>query len=332
MVGSSEAPITPEIIDGYATMSALATDEKLRRLDGTDTPDHRRASRPFGDNCGFTLAESTQQVILMDDELAIELGATIHGSVLDVFTNADGYKKSISSPGPGNYLTLVKAVASASRLLGEKAVTERSFIQAHGSSTPQNRVTESAIFDRVAKAFDIKRWPLAAVKAYVGHSLAAASGDQLISSLGVFKHGIIPGIKTLDKPADDVLHGRLAISNKDQVCDAAPEVAFLNSKGFGGNNATASILSPQRTLRMLETRYGKEIMVSYYERNGEVAKKSAEYNAAVLQGDYRIRYGFGRNMIDEKAIEIDKTMIRVPGYGQAIDLTNENIYKDMIDK
>jgi acetoacetyl-[acyl-carrier protein] synthase len=331
MVGSSEAPITPEVIDGYATMSALATDEKLRRLDGTDTPDHRRASRPFGDNCGFTLAESTQQVILMDDELAIELGATIHGSVLDVFTNADGYKRSISSPGPGNYLTLAKAVASASCLLGEKAVTERSFIQAHGSSTPQNRVTESAIFDRVAKAFDIKQWPLAAVKAYVGHSLAAASGDQLISSLGVFKHGIIPGIKTLDKPADDVLHGRLAISNKDQVCDAAPEVAFLNSKGFGGNNATASILSPQRTLRMLETRYGKEIMVSYYERNVEVAKKAAEYNAAVLQGDYRIRYGFGRNMIDEKAIEIDKTMIRVPGYGQAIDLTNENIYKDMID-
>jgi acetoacetyl-[acyl-carrier protein] synthase len=331
MVGSSEAPITPEVIDGYATMSALATDEKLRRLDGTDTVDHRRASRPFGENCGFTLAESTQQVILMDDELAIELGATIHGSVLDVFTNADGYKKSISSPGPGNYLTLAKAVASASSLLGEKAVTERSFIQAHGSSTPQNRVTESAIFDRVAEAFDIRQWPLAAVKAYVGHSLAAASGDQLINSLGVFKHGIIPGIKTLDKPADDVLHGRLAISNKDQVCGSAPEVAFLNSKGFGGNNATASILSPQRTLQMLETRYGKETMVSYYERNGAVAQKAAAYNVAALQGDYRIRYGFGCNMIDEKTIEIDKTMIRVPGYGQAIDLMNENIYNDMID-
>lgn len=332
MVGSSEAPITPEIIDGYATMSALATDEKLCRLDGTDTPDHRRASRPFGENCGFTLAESTQQVILMDDELAIELGATIHGSVLDVFTNADGYKKSISSPGPGNYLTLAKAVASASRLLGGKAIAERSFIQAHGSGTPQNRVTESAIFDCVAKAFDIKQWPLAAVKAYVGHSLAAASGDQLISSLGVFKHGIVPGIKTIDKPAADVMHERLSISSKDQICDVAPEVAFLNAKGFGGNNATASILSPQRTLDMLTTRYGKEVMVSYYERNDAVAKKAAEYNAAALQGDFRVRYGFGCNMIDEKAIEIDKMKINVPGYGQPIDLSNENIYKDMVGK
>ena len=30
---------------------------------------------PFGENCGFTMAESAQVVILMDDALALELGA-----------------------------------------------------------------------------------------------------------------------------------------------------------------------------------------------------------------------------------------------------------------
>jgi acetoacetyl-[acyl-carrier protein] synthase len=331
MVGSSEAPITPEVIDGYSTMSALATDEKLRRLDGAESPDYRRASRPFGDNCGFTLAESTQQVILMDDELALELGATIHGSVLDVFTNADGYKKSISSPGPGNYLTLAKAVASATSLLGEKAIAERSFVQAHGSSTPQNRVTESTILNRVAGAFGIKKWPVAAVKSYVGHSLAPASGDQLISTLGVFVHGVIPGIKTLDKVAEDVAQEYLAISKDDRHCGEIPEVAFLNSKGFGGNNATASILSPQRTLGMLEKRYGKEAMERYKEKNAGVKSASNEYHLSALQGNYRVRYGFGEDMVDENEIELTNKSISVPGCGQSIDLSNENLYKDMVD-
>jgi len=72
--GSSEAPVTPEIIEGFAVMSALGTDERLARLDGSDKCDHTRASRPFGENAGFTIGESSQYFVLMDDELAMELG------------------------------------------------------------------------------------------------------------------------------------------------------------------------------------------------------------------------------------------------------------------
>jgi len=146
VVGSSEAPILPEIIDGYSAMSALATDADLRKLEGispVNAPNHRRSSRPFGDNCGFTIAESCQYAVLMSDELAMELGAHIYGAVPAVYVNADGYKKSISAPGAGNYLTLAKSLGLARSLLGDEAVRHRSFIQAHGSSTPQNRVTES---------------------------------------------------------------------------------------------------------------------------------------------------------------------------------------------
>jgi len=131
--GISEAPVTPEVIEGFASMSALATDERLAKLDGIEQADHRRASRPFGENCGFTMGESAQYFVLMDDQLALELGAEIYAAVPDVFINADGFKKSISSPGAGNYITMAKAVASAQAIVGEEAIRQRSFIQAHAA-------------------------------------------------------------------------------------------------------------------------------------------------------------------------------------------------------
>ena len=78
-------------------MSALGSDDNLCKIDKSATPDWRRDSRPFGENCGFTLSEATQYIVLMDDQLAIELGADIHGAVPEVFINADGIKKSISA-------------------------------------------------------------------------------------------------------------------------------------------------------------------------------------------------------------------------------------------
>ena len=53
--GSSEAPVTPEVMEAFAAMSALGTDERLARLDNSEICDHRRASRPFGENAGFTM-------------------------------------------------------------------------------------------------------------------------------------------------------------------------------------------------------------------------------------------------------------------------------------
>ncbi|MFQ3309200.1 MAG: acetoacetyl-[acyl-carrier protein] synthase, partial [Porticoccaceae bacterium] len=168
VVGNAEAPITPEIMEGFSNMSALGSDENLCKIDGTTMADWRRVSRPFGENCGFTLSEATQYIVLMDDLLAIELGADIHGAVPEVFINADGIKKSISSPGVGNYISFSKAVAAAVGIVGIETVQERSFVHAHGSSTPANRVTESELISRVADAFDINDWPVTAVKSYVG--------------------------------------------------------------------------------------------------------------------------------------------------------------------
>lgn len=331
LVGTSEAPVTPEIIDGYGTMGALATEENLLKLDQTDSADFRRSSRPFGNNCGFTMAESAQFFVLMDDELAVELGADIYGAIPNVFINADGHKKSISAPGPGNYITMAKAVAAARSIVGDEAIQHRSFIQAHGSSTPQNRVTESHIFDQVAEAFGISSWPVSAVKSYIGHSLASASADQLSATLGIFAHGWIPGVKTIDKVADDVYADRLEIPLQDTFKGTENlDVAFINSKGFGGNNATAAILSPSIVEAMLSKRYGAEAMADFERKRSQTQAVASQYDQAAARGEYQTIYKFGQDMIDEKQLSISDTEIRLPGFSKSVNLDIPNYFDDMI--
>ena len=205
--------------------------------------DFSKASRPFAQNVGFTMAESAQCFVLASRDTALELGLNILGSVGDVFIHADGHKRSISAPGIGNYITLGKALASAKRTLGNE-VLNKSAIQAHGSSTPQNRVTESDMFNRLAKEFGIKQWPVTAVKAHLGHSISAASADQLMTTLGSWQHGILPGITTAKEIAEDVHTEHLDIPlQHKQIHPDSIQLTFINSKGFGGNNATGWVLS-----------------------------------------------------------------------------------------
>lgn len=330
VVGNAEAPLVPEVIEGYHAMSALATDEQLCKLDGVDTPDYRRASRPFGENCGFVLGESAQYFVLCDDELAIELGAVIYGAVPEVFVNADGFKKSISSPGPGNYITLAKAVAAMCGMVGDDTVKARSFIQAHGSSTPQNRVTESRIFDQVARAFGIEQWPVTAVKAFLGHSLAPASADQLINTLGVFRHEILPGIKTTPAIASDVFQERLNIALQDLDLRGRADIAFLNSKGFGGNNATGAIISPRLVATMLTRRYGAQTYARYQQRCEAVTARAADYDEACCREPMQPIYRFGDALVDETKIEISRDSLRLPGIANSVDLKLPNRYPDMV--
>lgn len=328
IVASVECALTPEVIEGFGNMSALANEEGLRKLDNTENVDYRRTSRPFGDNCGFTIGEGAQVAILMDDALALELGAEVMGSVVDVFVNADGIKKSITAPGPGNYITMAKSVALAEQIAGADAIKERSFILAHGSSTPQNRVTESLIYHKVAEAFSINGWKVVAPKAYVGHTIAPASGDQLALALGVFSHNIMPGITTIDKVADDVHAEHLDIRNEHYEC-APMDVAFINSKGFGGNNATATVFSPNFTNKLLAKRYSEAQLNSYQAKLEQTKLAQADYQQAADNGQYELIYRFGNGMIDENELVLSQDSLSLPGFDKAVLLSTNNQYGDL---
>ncbi|NLW03666.1 MAG: beta-ketoacyl synthase [Pseudomonadaceae bacterium] len=334
VVGTSDAPVTPEIIEGFRAMGALADNASLRNLDGVEqlTDAHyRRACRPFADNCGFTIAESAQFILLVADDLAVETGAQILGSVPEVFANADGFKRSISAPGIGNYLTLAKAAALGRSLLGEKALQERSYVHAHGTSTPKNRTTESHVINEVAKAMGIKAWPIAAIKAYVGHSQGTAGGDQIMSALGTWAEGWLPGITTVDNFASDIHDSNLKLNNQHQEigCEGM-DMALLNAKGFGGNNASALVLSPKVTQGMLMARYGAKTMQAHQAKAEQTLAASQQHDADFTAGRFNLNYQFGVNVLEGEELKISAESLEIPGYAKKVSLNLKNPFEDML--
>merc|ERR1712000_88180 len=104
-----------------------------------------------------------------------------------------------------------------------------------------------------------------------GHSLAAASADQLMMTLGTWAHGIIPGITTASEVADDVFGDNLNILLNHYEVDAnSLPLAFINAKGFGGNNASGFVISPQQTHKLLASKYSADEWKNYLSRNEEI--------------------------------------------------------------
>lgn len=260
--------------------------------------------------------------------LAVELGATIYGAVADVYINADGNKKSIAKPGIGNYLTFAKATALAKTILGQAGL-QKTAVFAHGTGTPQNRVTESHIINHTAEVFGIQSWPVAAIKSYIGHTMGAAAGDQLIAALGIWKYGYVPGIKTIDHIAPDVHQSNLNIlvdhhlmGERGQGCSAA----LVNSKGFGGNNATALILSPHDTIEILRKKLGAQWTKSYTQKNGKVADKVDQYDQEACTGKESVFYHFGTQVMEEADVKMTTTSIKLSQFKTEVSLPTENPY------
>ena len=306
IVGAAEAPVVAEVMEGYAAMGALASDKALRSLDGLSedsAPDLRRACRPFGENCGFTMAESAQVVVLFDDALALELGAPALAAIPDVFVSADGPKKSISGPGVGNFVTFAKAAALLRDMLEPHCFSRGGVVQAHGTSTPQNRVTESQIMSRVASAMGVDNWTVGAIKSFIGHSLGAAAGDQLSAMLGIWDTGIMPGITTVNALADDVETSGLTFPLETLSCEA-PDYALINSKGFGGNNATAAVLGPDLTQKLLARHHGSQEFSAWQDKHADVQEARAKTESVRLAGHWSPQYRFNDGVLDNGAVQV----------------------------
>ena len=335
-VGAAESGIVPEIYEAFAATRGLAEDKNLIKLQkqlGEDSkiPNHRKICRPFGENIGMILGESAQFVVLMQDSLALELGLNIHGSALSSHIHSDGYKKSISGPGAGNYLTVGKTFNEIKKHFSSDGLN-KTFFHAHGTSTPQNRESESHIISSVSKAFGIEALPVTAIKSYLGHSLAAAGGDQMMSTLGSWKNNIIPGITSTPEIAENVHkeNVRFLLKNK-RIEDDEFDFAVLNAKGFGGNNGTSLVASPSKTIKMLESKYSKSDIQKYLKKKSKTDDQLNESKQEILQGDIKSRYIFGESVIDgmnDFDIEADKITNKLNK--EIFDLNSTLPYKDYL--
>jgi acetoacetyl-[acyl-carrier protein] synthase len=204
-------------------------------------------------------------------------------------------------------------------------------VQAHGTGTPQNRVTESHILDETARLFGIRDWPVCALKSYLGHSIGAAAGDQLVMTLGTWAHGLLPGVLTAERDADDVHNAHLAILRAHREIDPQTlDVALLNAKGFGGNNASATVLAPHVAERMMTRRFGDAAMREWRARNEAVREAAADHDARASLGEAPPVYRFDHGVLHGEDLRWDAESLQVPGGSRPIALRLESPYPDMM--
>lgn len=220
IAGGVESTITPLAVAGFCALKALST--------RNDEP--QKASRPFEKNRdGFVMAEGAGILVLEDLEKARQRGATIYAEIIGFGCNADAYH--ITAPSP-NGEGAAKCMQIALDDAGIK-YDEIDYINAHGTSTPMNDLSETIAMKTVFKSH-VKKMPVSSTKSMTGHLLGAAGGVEAIFSLLAIRDGIVPPTINYDEPDPECdLDYVPNVARKHDV-----RIVMSNSFGFGGTNAT----------------------------------------------------------------------------------------------
>lgn len=219
ITGGSEATVIPLGIWGFSVMQALHKGK-----------DPNYASIPFDVNrSGFVLGEGAGTLILEEYEKAIERGAKIYGEIVGYGTTSDAAH--ITSPDPegkGARDCMLLAIKDAN--LQPKNID---YINAHGTSTPLNDITESLAIKKAFKQH-ANILNISSTKSMTGHLLGASGAVEAILTLLATKNNFIPptiNTKELDPKCN--LNYTL-----NKGIPKSVNHALSNSLGFGGHNAT----------------------------------------------------------------------------------------------
>ena len=221
ITGGSEAALTRIGLASFCAARSLST--------RNDNP--RAASRPFDkDRDGFVLSEGAGVLILEEISHAQKRGAHIYAELLGYSATDDGHH--ITAPMPSG-----EGAAMAMKLALTDAGLEPQnvdYINAHGTGTELNDITESAAIKTVF-ADHAYNLPISSTKGSLGHLLGASGAVELIVCVKAINESTIPPTTNLD--------------NQDERCDlkmdfvplkarqANINITMSNSFGFGGHNA-----------------------------------------------------------------------------------------------
>lgn len=220
LAGGAEAPLCPMAVGGFIAMRALSTGYN-------DTPE--RASRPFdARRDGFVISEGAGIIVLEDLEHARARGARVYAEVVGYGANCDAYHITQPSPeGEGAARCIALALAD-----GGVEPTRVGYINAHGTSTPQNDANETLAIKRVFGEH-AARLAVSSTKSMTGHLLGGAGGVEAAFTVLALARQVLPPTINYEEP--------------DPACDldyvpgkarpASVDVALSNSFGFGGTNA-----------------------------------------------------------------------------------------------
>ena len=218
--GGSEATIVPIGIGGFCAMKAMST--------RNDDPKH--SSRPFDkDRDGFVMGEGASVVVLEELEHAKARGARIYAELVGYGNTADANHMTAPAPfGEGAARCMKMALRHAGL-----APEDISYINAHGTSTPQGDIAETQAIKSVFGEH-AKKLAVSSTKGATGHMLGAAGATELTICVKALQLDIVPPT--------------INIENQDPECDLdyvphtprelKVNAIVNNSFGFGGHNAT----------------------------------------------------------------------------------------------
>ncbi|MBI3416730.1 MAG: beta-ketoacyl-ACP synthase II [Verrucomicrobia bacterium] len=218
--GGAEATIVPLGISGFCAMKAMSTRNH----------EPQRSSRPFdAQRDGFVMGEGAGVVALEELEHAKARGARIYCEVIGYGNTADA--NHITAPAPEGE-GAARCMKMALRAAGIHP-TEVSYINAHGTSTPQGDVCETQAIKTVFGEH-ARKLAVSSTKGATGHMLGAAGAVETAICSKAIQTNIVPPTINYENPDP--------LCDLDYVPNVARElpvnVIVNNSFGFGGHNAT----------------------------------------------------------------------------------------------
>ena len=218
--GGAEATIVPVGIGGFCAMKALST--------RNDDPAH--ASRPFDkERDGFVMGEGAGVLVLEELEHARKRGARIYCEVAGYGNTADA--NHVTAPAPeGEGAARCMKMALRNACLNPEDI---SYINAHGTSTPQGDIAETQAIKAVF-GHHARKLAVSSTKGATGHMLGAAGAVEMVACAKAIQTGIVP--PTINYAVPDPECDLDYVPNTPRQM---PVNAILNNSfGFGGHNAS----------------------------------------------------------------------------------------------
>ncbi len=220
LTGGAEASLTPMVIAGFANMGALT-----RKYNDNPTA----GSRPFDrDRDGFVFSEGAAVLVLEELEHALQRRARIYAEIAGYWQNNDAHH--ITSPNTQTQARAIRRALESAGIMREQV----DYINAHGTSTPQNDASETAAI-KIALGEHAYKVPISSTKSMTGHLAGAAGAIEAIICAKAIQTGIIPPTINLDNPDLEAGCDLDYVPNK--AVRKPVTVAVKNSFGFGGHNA-----------------------------------------------------------------------------------------------
>lgn len=189
--------------------------------------------RPMSaDRAGLNLGEGAAYLVLEPQEIAEARGAKVLATVSGWANTNDAYHQTASSPdGDGAYRSMKLALEKAGL-----SPSDISYINAHGTGTPNNDQSESIAIDRL---FGKTKPPISSTKAYTGHTLAAAGAiEAVFCVMALQNQRLLPNLNHSQPIAEN---DWLPVT---EPIEAELKHVLSNSFGFGGNNSSVVISRP----------------------------------------------------------------------------------------